>query len=75
MAEVDGVIQGSWGAWAIEVKTGEINVADLKGLFEFTRRHPKFKPLIILDKYAPPAVIQTGATIMTWQDFLLGKSL
>jgi predicted AAA+ superfamily ATPase len=71
--EVDGVIEGSWGAWAVEVKTGRVQPSDLQGLFEFTRRYPKFKPLVIAEKDSLPALQRTGAMVMTWQDFLLGK--
>src|SRR5262245_27373231 len=39
--EVDGVIEGSWGAWAVEVKTGRFQPKDLTGLLEFNRRHPR----------------------------------
>jgi predicted AAA+ superfamily ATPase len=45
--EVDGVLEGSWGKWAVEVKTGKFQMNDLTGLLEFTRRHPVFKPLVI----------------------------
>jgi predicted AAA+ superfamily ATPase len=45
--EVDGILQGSWGKWAIEVKTGRFQMNDLAGLLEFTRRHSGFKPLVI----------------------------
>ena len=38
--EVDAVIDGSWGSWAIEVKTGGVDPARLRGLAEFTRRFP-----------------------------------
>src|SRR5207248_1923414 len=30
--EVDGVVDGTWGSWAIEVKTGPVSPADLRGL-------------------------------------------
>ena len=42
--EIDGVIDGTWGAWAIEVKTGPIAAGDLKGLAEFTPTLPTFPP-------------------------------
>jgi predicted AAA+ superfamily ATPase len=45
--EVDGVLEGSWGKWAVEVKIGKFQMKDLTGLLEFTRRHPAFKPLVI----------------------------
>src|SRR5207249_1218152 len=48
--EVDGVLEGSWGAWAIEVKTGPVSAADLRGLAEFTRRHSNYRPLVLCDE-------------------------
>lgn len=36
--------------WAIEVKTGSLAVADLKGLAGFTRRFPRFRPLVLCDQ-------------------------
>ena len=38
--EVDAIVDGSWGSWAIEVKTGGIDPSRLRGLAEFTRRFP-----------------------------------
>jgi predicted AAA+ superfamily ATPase len=38
--EVDGVLDGSWGKWAIEAKASGFRASDLTGLLEFTRRHP-----------------------------------
>ena len=69
--EVDGVLDGSWGRWAIEVKTGAIAPADLKGLGEFTRRHRGFRPLVLCDDEARPVVDRAGLPAMTWRDFLL----
>ena len=45
--EVDGLFEGDWGSWAVEVKTGAFTELDLRGLGEFTRRHPKYRPLVI----------------------------
>lgn len=69
--EVDGVLEGSWGAWAIEVKTGKISIADLKGLGEFIRRHSKFRPLVVCDRDARPVAERAGFEAMAWTDFLL----
>lgn len=69
--EVDGVIDGSWGAWAIEIKTGSVAPADLKGLGEFTRRYPRFRPLVLCDADARPAVERAGLPSMPWSEFLL----
>lgn len=45
--EVDGVLDGSWGQWAIEVKTGAVSTADLRPLLEFVRRFPDYRPLLV----------------------------
>ena len=69
--EVDGVLDGSWGKWAIEVKTGKFSMKELTGLLEFTRRHPSFKPLVVCsaDGLATAERAEIGA--ITWQAFLL----
>lgn len=69
---VDGVLEGSWGSWAIEVKTGTLATSDFIGLGEFTRRHPRFRPLILCDAEALPAAARTGFQAMPWRGFLLG---
>jgi predicted RecB family endonuclease len=69
--EIDGVLEGSWGAWAIEVKTGRIAVADLKGLAEFARRFKKFRPLVVCDEAARVVAERAGFEAMAWTDFLL----
>lgn len=70
--EVDGILEGSWGSWAVEVKTGSFTSADLKGLAELTRRHPKLRPLVLCDGEARPAAERAGFESMAWTDFLLG---
>jgi uncharacterized protein len=69
--EVDAVLEGSWGAWAVEVKTGRIVLADLKGLGEFVRRHPEFRPLVVGDDAARQLAERAGFEAMSWTDFLL----
>jgi predicted AAA+ superfamily ATPase len=69
--EVDGVLEGSWGSWAIEVKTGRISLANLKGLGEFVRRHQKFRPLVVCDDDADPVARRAGFEAIGWRDFLL----
>lgn len=70
--EVDGVFEGSWGSWAIEVKTGAISAADLKGIGEFTRRHKAFRPLVLCDADARTTVERAGLPALPWREFLLG---
>ncbi len=69
--EVDGVIEGSWGAWAIEVKTGRVEAADLRGLLEFTRRDPRYRPLVLCDDADRATVERLGAPALSWRRFLL----
>lgn len=70
--EVDGVLEGSWGSWAVEVKTGKLSVADLRGLGEFVRRHPRFRPLVVCDEEARPVAERAGFESVPWTAFLLG---
>jgi hypothetical protein len=70
--EVDGVIEGSWGSWAIEVKTGDFRVGDLKALLEFVRRHPKSRPLVVCDGPRCATAERAGVQAIDWQGFLLG---
>ena len=69
--EVDGVLEGSWGAWAFEVKTGPVEPADLRGLLEFTRRYPTYRPLVLCDAPRRAAVERAGVEAIGWRDFLL----
>jgi predicted AAA+ superfamily ATPase len=69
--EVDAVLDGSWGSWAIEVKTGRLSTADLKGLAEFVRRYPKYRPLVVCDDEARSVVERAGVDAIAWSDFLL----
>jgi uncharacterized protein len=70
--EVDGVLEGSWGRWAIEVKAGSISPADLRGLTEFVRRHSNYRPLVLCDRTQCTAVARLGLQAMPWSDYLLG---
>ena len=68
--EVDGVLEGDWGKWAIEVKTGAFTSADLRGLVEFTRRNPSFEPLLLCDEARLSGAERLGVPAMTWAKFL-----
>ena len=69
--EVDGVIEGSWGSWAVEIKTGNVTTADFRGLFEFTRRFPNFRALVLCDPANRYFAERAGIETMPWRDFLL----
>lgn len=69
--EVDAVLEGSWGRWVIEVKTGAIEAARLRGLSEFARRHPHYTPLVLCEPAAVPAVARLGLRGQPWPEFLL----
>jgi uncharacterized protein len=73
--EVDGILEGSWGKWAIEVKTGRFQMNDLAGLLEFTRRHSGFKPLVVCSANGCATAKRAEVPAMTWQQFLLDGPL
>jgi predicted AAA+ superfamily ATPase len=68
--EVDAVIEGSWGNWVLEIKTGRFSSSDLNGLFEFTRRHRKFRPLVVCDRKDTSGARRYGVEAVSWHDFL-----
>ena len=71
--EVDGVSEGSWGSWAIEVKTGSYQASDLAALLELVRRHPELTPLVVCESSQRGVAERVGVAAMSWQDFLLGR--
>lgn len=70
--EVDAVLDGSWGSWAVEVKTGAFSGSDLHGLTTFTSRYPAFRPLVLCDRPHVDHARRLGLDAMSWQEFLLG---
>lgn len=69
--EVDGVITGSWGEWAIEIKTGGFDSKDLRGLLEFCRRYPRHRPLVITSPGQEHHAERLGIASISWPDFLM----
>ena len=69
--EVDAVLDGSWGQWAVEIKSGSFGARDLRGLFRFTARHPEYRPLVVCDRGDLPTADALGVGGIAWQDFLL----
>ena len=73
--EVDGVLDGDWGRWALEVKTGAVRRSDLKGVLEFTRRHPAYRPLLICAAGQHMAAREHRRRVaIAWRRFLLGRT-
>jgi predicted AAA+ superfamily ATPase len=69
--EVDWVLDGSWGSWAIEVKTGAYRPQDLRGLLEFCRLYPKFRPLLLCNEGDEASGRDGGVRTQSWASFLL----
>lgn len=71
--EVDLVSTGSWGPWAIEIKTGRVATRDLAGLLRFVGLHRQFRPLLVHAPGRDPSSVVAGTAIATcsWQEFLL----
>ncbi len=70
--EIDAVLDGSWGRWAVEVKTGKTDSASLGGLLEFTRRNPEYRPLVLAEASDRKSADRSGIAWMDWRDFLCG---
>jgi predicted AAA+ superfamily ATPase len=69
--EVDAVLEGSWGSWAIEIKTGPVRTSDLRGLLELSARYPKLRPLLVGDEGARAAAERAQIEWVTWREFLV----
>jgi predicted AAA+ superfamily ATPase len=69
--EVDGVFEGSWGKWAVEIKTGRFTGQDLRGLLEFCRRYPNFKPLVLTAPGDEESAKKHGISAVSWVNFLI----
>lgn len=69
--EVDLVISGSWGNWAVEVKTGAFGVRELAGLLRFCKEHREYTPLVVCGSETQHVAEGAGITACNWQDYLL----
>jgi hypothetical protein len=69
--EVDAVLSGTWGKWAMEVKTGAFGARDLAGLLEFCRRFPAYRALVVCDPGSEPIARSAGVAAVSWRQFLL----
>jgi uncharacterized protein len=73
--EVDAIVDGSWGRLAIEIKTSRFEGRDLTGLFEFCRRHPAYRPLVVTRPGDEDLARRFGARAVSWVDFLTTPAL
>ena len=73
--EVDAILDGSWGRWAVEVTTGAASPRAVRGLAEFTRRHPSYRPLLLTEETRTEEARRTGFEAMPWTQFLLDGPL
>ena len=69
--EVDMIIDGDTGKWAIEVKGGDYTLRELTALLEFRRRNPEYRPLIIGEDAYQDIAGKAGVTFLSWQQYLL----
>jgi hypothetical protein len=68
--EIDAVVEGSSGKWALEIKTGSFTPAELTGLLTFSKRHPDYPPLIVGDEQYLPTARRAGLEAIAWQELL-----
>lgn len=69
--DVDGVLDGTWGRWAVEVTLGPVTTEAVRGLLEFSRRFRDYRLLVICEQEEVAAASRLGLRAMTWQGFLL----
>ena len=69
--EIAGVIEGSWGAWAVEIKTGAFDSTHLRGVLEFCRRYPRYRPLVVTAVGDEALALRLGLAAVSWSEFLL----
>lgn len=65
------MIEGTWGRWALEVKTGPFSAPEIRGLLEFTRRYPRYRPLVVCDAGREESARRLGIPVLSWVEFLL----
>jgi predicted AAA+ superfamily ATPase len=68
--EVDAVLEGSWGQWALEIKTGSFTARDLTALLAFARRFGEYRPLVVCDERAVEVARRAGVDAIPWRQFL-----
>ncbi len=68
--EVDAVLNGSWGSWVVEIKSGSVGLRDLAGVLEFARRYPRFRPLLVCEAEQLNVAARAGIRAVSVQQFL-----
>ena len=53
------------------MKTGDIDSSRLRGLAEFARRFPAYRPLVVCDEAGRSTARRLGLATQLWRDFLL----
>lgn len=70
--DIDGVLEGPWGNFAVKVQMGAVRPNDVKHLETFRQLNPEFMPLIVV---APDSDVKlardAGIAVTTWVDFLV----
>lgn len=69
--EVDAVIDGTWGQWAVEVRTTPFTDLDLRGLATFVKRYPDYRPLVITTAGNLDVARRAGFAAVKWGSFLM----
>ncbi|MGH9384557.1 MAG: ATP-binding protein [Vicinamibacterales bacterium] len=69
--DVDAVLEGAWGQWAIEVMPNVHSSVDYRGLHEFVERYSDYKPLVVTSDAHLTVATRAGLAATTWQRFLL----
>jgi len=55
----------------LEVKTGAFDSSHLRGLLEFCRRYPRYRPLVVTAVDDESLVTRLGLPEVSWSEFLL----
>jgi hypothetical protein len=63
--------RGQLGVVGNRSEDGPDLMAHLKGLGEFVRRDPKFRPLVVCDDEVKPVAERAGFEAIPWSEFLL----
>ena len=69
--EVDAVITGSWGRWAVEITTGQVRAVDLAGLLKLVSTHRDYRPLLVCEPGQERVARSAGVAACTWREFLM----